>query len=128
MAKHNLDPPRDDICQHPLLPFIPRVFRYLQDLRPWKFQNNTGSVATRPIRMCHFTVYPTSAVPFRPGLMIRYDPKFVGMHLICSFRIHTMHLPHNPNPTHCVAYTRQSQFLRINSTSCYFAYNLFALS
>ncbi len=40
------------------------------------------------------------------------------------------HLPHNPNPTHCVAYRRQSQFLCINTTSfCfYLVYHLYALS
>ncbi len=29
------------------------------------------------------------------------------------------HSPHNPNPTHCVAYTCHSQFLHINTTSFY---------
>ncbi len=42
------------------------------------------------------------------------------------FFIYT-HLPHNPNPTHRVAYTRQSPFLRINTTSFrfYLAYYLY---
>ncbi len=31
-------------------------------------------------------------------------------------RSYDTHLPHSPNPTHRVAYTRQSQFLRINNT------------
>ncbi len=31
-----------------------------------------------------------------------------------------MHLPHNPNPTHRVAHTRQSQFFRINTTNFIF--------
>ncbi len=40
------------------------------------------------------------------------------------------HLHHNPNPTHRVAYKRQSPFLRINTTSFrfYVAYYLYALS
>ncbi len=46
---------------------------------------------------------------------------------IRSFR---MHLSHNPNPTHRVAYTCQSHFFHINTTSFpfYLAYYLYALS
>ncbi len=47
-----------------------------------------------------------------------YDTKFVGVHMIRSFRIHMIRIPHNPNPTHHVAYT--SSFLRINTTSFHF--------
>ncbi len=38
-----------------------------------------------------------------------------------------MHLPHNPNPTHRVVYTRQSPFLRVNTMSFHFylAYYLY---
>ncbi len=69
-------------------------------------------------------------------LWCAYDTHVFGLHIICSFRMHMIwnllpciwctvfadilydtHLPHNPNPTHCVAYTRQSPFLRINTTS-----------
>ncbi len=32
-----------------------------------------------------------------------YDTKFVGVHMICSFRVYDTHLHHNPNPTHRVA-------------------------
>ncbi len=59
-----------------------------------------------------------------------YDTIFFSMHMIHSFRVHDTHLPHNPNPTHCVAYTCQSPFLRINTMSfCfYLAYYLYVLS
>ncbi len=44
-----------------------------------------------------------------------YDTNFV-----VSYDYDT-HLHHNPNPTHCVAYTHQSKFLRINTTSfCFY--------
>ncbi len=35
-------------------------------------------------------------------------------------RAYDTHLPHNPNPTHREAYTHQSPFLRINTTSFHF--------
>ncbi len=37
----------------------------------------------------------------------------VGVHIARSFRVHDTHLPHNPNPTNRVAYTRHNQFLPI---------------
>ncbi len=81
------------------------------------------------------------------GLWRIYDTNVFGVHINAVFtciwyqnccraydtqfsRTYDMHLPHNPNPTHRVAYTNQSQFLRINTTSFHFylAYNLYALS
>ncbi len=39
-------------------------------------------------------------------------------------RTYDTHLPHDPNPTHRVAYSRQSPFLRINTTSFRFLFGV----
>ncbi len=40
-----------------------------------------------------------------------YDTKFSRAYDIeICWHVYDTHLPHNPNPTHCVAYTRQSHF------------------
>ncbi len=54
--------------------------------------------------------------------------KYVGMHIISYdmlfSRAYDTHLPHNPNPTHHVAYTRQRPFLHINTTSFRFYFGV----
>lgn len=36
--------------------------------------------------------------------------------------IYDTHLPHNPKPTHCIAYAHQSPFLHVNTTSFHFVW------
>ncbi len=60
--------------------------------------------------------------PFATEFSRANDMKLVGVHMI--------RIPHNPDLTHRIAYTCQSPFLRINTTSFHFylAYYLYALS
>ncbi len=62
----------------------------------------------------------------------RVDTKFVGVHIICNFRVHRIrNLPHKTNPTHRVAYhTRKVHFcISIPQVFIFMlAYYLYALS